>query len=39
MSLSFQRRPAKVIEGAKKQLEDCSAKLEEVLKLLKSYKK
>ena len=33
------KAPAKVIEGAKKQLEDCSAKLEEVLKLLKSYKK
>ena len=33
------KAPVKVIEGAKKQLDDCTSKLEEILKLLKTYQK
>ena len=32
------KAPAKVIEGAKKQLDDCRAKIAEIEKLLKAYK-
>ena len=32
------KAPAKVIEGAKKQLEDCRVKMAEIEKLLKAYK-